>query len=479
MLPGHIGSRATALLAALGSIAAMAAAPPPRQEPVALQPCALPEVERAARCGTVMVPEDWQAPNGRRIAIAVAVVPARDPAPKKDPIVILMGGPGESAIEDAPVYARWLAPALDDRDLLLVDQRGAGSSAPLRCPIGSRDDPAPLLADSFPPAAVERCTAALGRTADLTRYGFPAFARDLEHIRTRLGYGRLNLFAGSYGTRAAQVFLRTYPKSVRTAYLGSVVPIDIIAPLTMAKTAQVEIERLFDACAADARCGRAYPQLRSEFAAVMRQLDRGAANVALGDGKGAHVLRTAPAAAWIRAKLYRPSSAAVLPWAIHRAYRGDWSAMAEGILASAESSFSYGLFFAITCNEDVRFIDSGRIAAETRGTFLGDSRVRQQQAACRFWPSSALPAGYREPVRSSIPTLFVTGEADGGTPTWFTDHAARTFANAAILLAPGQGHTEWSPCIAERYFDLVRHGRSTGPKRASCPIVPRPAFKSD
>lgn len=199
----------------------------------------------------------------------------------------------------------------------------------------------------------------------------------------------------------------------------------------------------------------------------------------LSGGRREFVLRTAPAVAWIRARLYRPSSAATLPWAIHRAYQGDWSIIADGILDNAESNFSYGLFFAITCNEDVRFLDHDSIEAETRGTFLGASRVRQQLAACRYWPSSSLPDRYRDPVRSNVPTLFVTGAADGGTPTWFTAHAAETFSQAAILRAPGQGHTEWSACIAARYFNLVRQGRLTGPRRANCPVVDRPPFRTE
>jgi len=477
MSVGMMAGFATLLFAALGNMVATAAQASQRQ-PDGFEDCALPGVERVARCGTMAVPEDWEAPNGRTIAIGVAIVPATDPAPERDPIVILMGGPGESAIEDASVFARWLAPVLDKRDLVLIDQRGAGASAPLTCPIGNRNNPAPLLADSFPPAAIKACTVELAKTADLTKYGFPEFARDLEHIRRRLGYGRLNLFAGSYGTRAAQVFLRAYPQSVRTAYLGSVVPIDIVAPLTMAKTAQLEIDRLFDDCEADSRCAESFPRLRSEFDAVMRQLDQGHASVTFVGSNEAFAIRTAPAAAWIRARLYRPSSAAILPWAIHRAYLGDWNPIANGILAAAESGLGYGLFFAITCNEDMRFIDRDVIEKETRNTFMGASRVHQQQAGCRFWPSSRLPPRYREPIRSDVPTLFVTGQADGGTPVWFTDHAAKTFSNAAILLAPGQGHTEWSPCIAARYFSLIRQGLITGPKHASCPVVQRPPFKT-
>jgi pimeloyl-ACP methyl ester carboxylesterase len=476
---GPIASLA-ALLAILSLVSApRASAQATSPADSSLAPCALPGVTRPARCGAIVVPENRRKPEGRRITLRVAVVPALQAPARKDPIAILLGGPGESAVEDAAVYVGWLEPLLVDRDLLLLDQRGAGGSAPLTCPLAEPRDPAPLFKDSFPPAAIERCATALARQADLTQYGYATFAEDLEQVRIQLGYAQLNLFGGSYGTRAEQVYLRRYPASVRTAYLGSVVPIDIATPPTMAATAQVEMERLFEACRTDGACNRAYPQLRREFDEVMQRLERGEARARLAGHGGTFSLHTAPVAAWLRAHLYRPSSAAMLPWAIHRAHAGDWTPIAEGIAATGKSTLSFGLFFAITCNEDVRFIDPRDAERRARGTFLGMTRVRQQQAGCRFWPQSPLPAGYRSAVRSTIPSLFVTGEADGGTPTWFTAHAVRHFARSAVLRAPGQGHTEWSPCIASRYFALVRSGDVTPGKRETCPPVPRPPFKLD
>lgn len=461
----------------IATAAAAERSPTPAPASETLTACTLPDVARAARCGSILVPEDRQRPNGRKLAIRVAVVRALRAPVKNDPIVILQGGPGESAVDDASVYARWLAPVLVDRDLLLIDQRGAGGSAPLTCKMAHRDDPTPLFTDIFPPAAVQQCAAALAKRADLTKYGYSSFIEDLEEIRKFLGYGRFNLFAGSYGTRAAQVYLRRFPDSVRTAYLGSVVPIDIATPITMARTAQIEMNRLFDACAADEMCARAYPRLRFEFKEVVQRISRGEAKVQVTKQGGQFVLHSGPVASWLRAKLYRPSSAAMIPWAVHRAYEGDWTSIAEEVASGTESSLSFGLFFGITCNEDVRFIDGTKIAESSRDTFVGDTRVRQQQTACRFWPSSPLPAGYRTPVRSTVPALLVAGEADGGTPVWFTDHAAKNFLNSAIVLAPGQGHTEWSPCIASRYFALVQQGRLAGKTRTRCPPVPRPPFK--
>src|SRR5262249_41418729 len=105
-------------------------------------------------------------------------------------------------------------------------------------------------------------------------------------------------------------------------------------------------------------------------------------------------------AEWFRALLYRPSSAARLPWVIHRASKGDWAPIVEGILGQArdaDSDLSFGLLLSITCSEDVPFVREDEVEAATRDTFLGDWRLRQQQTACKVWPHAVVPANYREP----------------------------------------------------------------------------------
>jgi pimeloyl-ACP methyl ester carboxylesterase len=445
-----------------------------------LSPCRFADLTRAARCGRLSVPENPDKPLGRRLAISVAVIPATHARALADPIVVLQGGPGEDTISSAAYYAERFAALLDDRDLLLVDQRGTGKSGALPCALYSAGDPALSLRDVFPVAAVKRCVQGLAARADLTQYTFDRFANDLEQVRRELGYGALNLYAGSYGTRAAQVYLRSFPASVRSAYLGSAVPMDADGPLAFAKTGQAALELLFSSCAEAAGCRAAFPNLREEFHAVVLKLDSGAARVSIpGRAAATATLSRGRVAEWMRSKLYRPYSATMLPWLIHRAFAGDWSPLVKDLLADAreaDPTFSFGLFFSITCSEDVAFIREQDIAPATQGTFLGDYRVRQQQAACREWPTKRLPKDYRAAVKSAVPTLFVSGDADGGTPLWFADHVAAGFSNRLQVIVKGQGHTEWSDCLSQLYQQMVRVGAVRG-LNPSCPDVPRPPFK--
>ena len=167
------------------------------------------------RCAS-MSSQNPDRPDGRQLHIGVAVVSATGEHRRPDPIAVLMGGPGEDAIGAAEIYIKRFAPLRRDRDILLVDQRGAGRSGALRCDLISTGEPTANLRDLFPLAAVEECRRKLLEQTDLTQYTFGRFANDLEQVRLALGYTSLNLFAGSYGTRAAQVFLRLYPLSVRS-----------------------------------------------------------------------------------------------------------------------------------------------------------------------------------------------------------------------------------------------------------------------
>ena len=186
-------------------------------------------------------------------------------------------------------------------------------------------------------------------------------------------------------------------------------------------------------------------------------------------------------AEWFRSRLYRPREAVTLPWTIHRAYAGDWTPIVGGILAGArelDKNISLGLFFSITCSEDMPFVREQDVASQTHDTFLGDYRLRQQQAACEEWPRGALPKDYRHPIQSDVPALFVTGDMDGGTPVSFTNRVAQGFSKHVAVVIHGQGHTEWNDCVATMYQHLVRSASVAGLDSQPCPAIPLPPFKT-
>jgi pimeloyl-ACP methyl ester carboxylesterase len=289
------------------------------------------------------------------------------------------------------------------------------------------------------------------------------------------------LFAGSYGTRAAQVFIRAYPESVRTALLVSVVPIDVAIPLPMAKASQAAMDRVLKDCEAQPACHAAFPNVRNELGEMLRRLETEQVNVSV-PGQSAPVrLHRGRVAERLRSMMYRAEGAQTIPQVIHKAYLGDYRPIVDDIVSNARditSAASFGVFFAIACNEDVAFIREADIPASSEGTYLRDYRVRQQQAVCARWPKASLPSGYRDPIRTAVPTLFVSGDSDPATPLWFTEHAAKGFTNRAEMVLANRGHTEYLECLAGIYQKFVAAGLVAKLDTSACKPEPRLPFKT-
>src|SRR5690606_26651719 len=193
-------------------------------------PCELRSPQSAsgleAQCATFEVPEDRNRPDGRRLQLRVARVPAREAEARPDPVVFLAGGPGQAASESFPQVASAYRDVLRDREVILVDQRGTGGSNLLQCDMPLLNDPTAPPPDAGELQRLARdCLSALD--ADVAHYTTRDYLADLEAVRQALGVERWNLVGGSYGTRVALSYLQAHPDSLRTVVLDGVVPQDV------------------------------------------------------------------------------------------------------------------------------------------------------------------------------------------------------------------------------------------------------------
>ena len=166
----------------------------------------------------------------RRIDLAVAWIPAKGEA-EPDPIVMIAGGPGQSALQTYPMIDAAFADARRSRHVILLDARGTGDSHPLKCATPETDDPLQDPMGSSPEAArvfAERCRDELAKTSDLRHYATTDHIRDLDLLRAKLGVQQLNLVGVSYGTRVAQQYAKRYPAHTRTLVLDSVAPNSLV-----------------------------------------------------------------------------------------------------------------------------------------------------------------------------------------------------------------------------------------------------------
>ncbi|MEO7850999.1 MAG: alpha/beta fold hydrolase, partial [Rubrivivax sp.] len=291
--------------------------------------CRLPGVEHEARCGELTRPLDLSQPGGTTIQLHFAVLPALARNHKPDPVFFIAGGPGQSAIELAGPIGRLLGRMGTRRDIVLVDQRGTGRSAPLLC---EAQAPTAPLAQQLDPALqvlrIARCRQALVQLAhgDLRHYGTAIASADLDAVRQVLKVEQINLVGVSYGTRVALDYMRQFPASVRRSVLDGVTPPDMVLPQAAAIDTQAAFDALLEACAADSACEQRYSGLRNDWQALLGSLPRTVRLTHPVSGTVETIqLTRAMLLGMVRGPLYSPVLASALPAALHAAARGNFT----------------------------------------------------------------------------------------------------------------------------------------------------------
>ncbi|HVE86424.1 MAG TPA: alpha/beta hydrolase [Myxococcales bacterium] len=438
-----------------------------------------------ARCGVLQVPEDWARPDGARLDLKVAVIPARgvaDPAP----VFALAGGPGQAATEQHVSMMAALSQAQRDRDVVLVDQRGTGALSTLKCDLGEAVEDPDALSNEKEAALVDRCLKEV--RGDPRHYTTLDFVRDLDAAREALGYERIHLFGVSYGTRAALAYLRAYPDRARTAVLDSVAPPSMLVGDQMALTGQRALDLDFQRCAATSACATRFPDLPAALERVLDHLQRQPQPVKL-----RHPTTNAPVevtltrfgfARTAQFYSYTPELVGLLPLLIHGADgAADLSPVAAQVLHAQElleGGLSRPLYFSVICAEDVPFFGEAPARAGwlPERSYLGDSVRSELKRVCARWPHTAVDRSFKEPVRSAVPVLLLSGEADPVTPPEFAEEARRALSHSVHVVVKGHGHNV-SPrgCLPSLIGQLERTSAVEGlDVGCAADIAPAPMF---
>jgi len=426
---------------------------------VTLAECRLPRLASAAQCGSIEVAEDRATTGGRRIPIAFAVLPANTLRPRGDPLFMLAGGPGQSAAALAPL-AGMLGGVRRDRDIVLVDPRGSGKSAPLHCDALAPRDPFDEFANLDAAAAAQRCLAEIktAGNADVALYNTPAYVADLDAVRAALGYDRINLWGGSYGTRAAQEYLRRFPQRVRSVVLDGVAPPDLRISLDIWPTREAALAQLFVACAETPACKSAYPDLNATLAGIQKDLAAGHSVHVTDPRTGAPrevKLNFDMVIGALHALIYAPEFASLIPAVLQRAQAGDFAPLAAAALTLTDDvnrSMNLPLHYAVTCAEDAPRI-SAEDAKQVLATLRAPALARTNLAACDGWPRPALPPDFNAPLASDKPVLILSGGLDPVTPPANGKRVAETLPNSRHVIAAGYGHIVSSHACAPRLIE--------------------------
>jgi pimeloyl-ACP methyl ester carboxylesterase len=277
------------VLMAGGIAALMADSVRKARAPAGLRPvdCWFPvEVGFSASCYRFRVPENRSDQASLDLELPVVVISMPATRRRADPIVYLAGGPGDGAWIDAERMGFWWRFVrnnawLNQRDLLLVDQRGTGNVVPrmdcpeleaLMLPLGlGRDTDAAIRMIG---EGAGRCHARVESEGhDPSSYTTEESARDLHDIHEALARGPWNVYGLSYGTRLALAYLRLFPSDFRAVILDSSDPPHVDFYGEHAWNTQRAFDTLLDACERDNACRSWYPNLSRRLLALVDRLN--------------------------------------------------------------------------------------------------------------------------------------------------------------------------------------------------------------
>jgi pimeloyl-ACP methyl ester carboxylesterase len=415
-----------------------------------------PVAGAVARCGTVTVPQDRAAPDDRRLApVVLPVLIYANPASKGTPLVLLAGGPGESAI-DATQRVLLETPLgqmlLRERPIIAFDRRGihseVGRSSPDLGAIvlvgrGPRSAVLPVLRDSL--ASMTRILRSRG--VEARNFTTLAALDDIGDVVHALGYQRVVLFGASYGSRDALQFMRKHPEMVESAVLDGVAPPNAITLLDSAAVASASLEvfdRVVADCARDAVCAVEYADLARvlarfnvDSASWMRRTvnlpeNGGWKTLQVNTTSVMSVLGFASASETIRAEL----PAVQLDFASGDTLRSE---LAAKVLVAASPDQSLNIDRSTTPLIRYAVLCGDRPQGEP---YAGDRTLCD---AFRV-PFSGPDAASR--ISSDVPTLLISSGYDAQTPYKLAVDAARTLSKGQQVLFPMVGHVAFARPVA-------------------------------
>jgi pimeloyl-ACP methyl ester carboxylesterase len=371
-----------------------------------------------------------------------------------------------------------------DRDLVFVDQRGTGESNPLACNLyPDKNDMAAYFNEVLSLDRLRACRLELEKVADLKLYSTSTAMDDFDEVRAALGYEKINLFGGSYGSTAALAYLRQYPVRVRTATILGVAPPDMKLPLPVIKGVQNAVDRVFADCAADEKCRAAFPNPKGDLDAAIKRLEKEPARFETVNpftGKSHQVTLTRPVfGEFVRTMLYQQEFSRWLPLLLNKAAAGEFELFATVAFQSfrgIEDQIARGMHFSVVCAEDVPFITDADVALENTGSFYGDYRLQAYRKICEFWPRANVPAAFARPVVSDAPVLLISGEADPVAPPWLAAAAAARLPNGRHITVPHTGHSFSFPCVDNLVAEFVSKGSAKELDVSCVAQIRRPPF---
>jgi pimeloyl-ACP methyl ester carboxylesterase len=446
--------------------------------------------------GYLEVLENRQDLNSRTIKIPVYIFKSRSKNPKKDPIIYTVGGPGSSTMPTAQYmnYYKYL----DDRDFILVEQRGNYYAKPhLDCPEWSKaiyESNQPNFNstryDSLFATSAKACKDRLEKQGiDLNGYNTREIASDINDLVNVLRIEKYNLLTISYSTKIAQVLLRDYPNKIRSVVMDSPLPLQVNYDEESIQNLLESMDQLLSDCERDKNCNAAYPNIKMRFSEYLKEKTENPLVIEVENPKTG-----TPETFYLKGKdlisVFTSASTGTIPnvpFEINKLLNNNSSLVKEKLRYLFQENIDgagIGMRLSVWCAEENPFNSIDKIQSETTKypEVQGLSPAVFDDEICRIWNVKKAADIENQAVKSDISVLFINGEYDNETPVKWTKLMMPNFTNAYHLIFKGWKHTpttNWNnPCameLANKFFN----NPNEKPKGACFQQIGMPKFKTE
>ncbi len=410
-------------------------------------------------CGWVTAP---MYPDGSRpgtVELPIIRVLATTDSPAPEPLMVLLGGPGQNMSAVLPLFGDEIPiwrDLLERQDVILFDQRGMGKSTPtLACPFERAvSESGATEGNTAIGFAIMRCAADLQvEGTDLAAFTTRNNAADIDAIRIAMGDEQVDLYGISYGSKLALSAIRDYPDSIHASIIASPLPLEANPFLDQTIGFNSALTKVWDACAADAQCSADNPDPAGAFVAAVDRLQQSPMRIPVTLPGSSYPTELSVDAFQFLQIVYLGVFVGpvvpVLPYLVTSVAAGD-DTLLQGLapLLLMTGQLSLGALFTYFCQDEVPFspkpdTDRALAQADLADPLVGPYWIDlggQTYTVCRTWKLKPADTIEAEAVSSDEPLLILTGTFDPITPPENGELVAATFPNGQLVEFAAQGH---------------------------------------
>lgn len=446
--------------------------------------------------GFLEVLENRQDPNSRTIEIPVYIFKSRSKNPKKDPIIYTVGGPGSTTMPTAQYmnYYKYL----DDRDFILVEQRGNYYARPhLDCPEWSKaifESNQPNFHankyDELLEQAAKSCKERLEKKGiDLNGYNTNEIAADINDLINVLEIKEYNLLTISYSTKIAQILMRDYPNKIRSVVMDSPLPLEVNYDEESVQNLLESVTKLLDDCENNEECSSAYPNIKNRFFEYLREKTENPLKVEVENPKNGKTEVFYLKGEDLITVFTSASTGDVpsIPFEINRLLNNDLTSVKEQLsyfFQDPSGGAGIGMRLSVWCAEENPFNSVDVVESETNKypEVKGLSSAVFDTEVCKIWGVKRVNEIENQAVRSSIPVLFINGEYDNETPVKWVKAMIPNFTNSYHLIFKGWKHTpttNWGNQCAMQAANDFFNNPAEKPNPTCLGEIMSPEFKTE